>query len=432
MVKRVWKKVATDAFSAEQAVVWASTFNHACVLLSNNYKEDKYSRFNMIVAAGSHKLLSIPSAGNTVEQLSRFHETNKDWMFGYLSYDLKNEIEELYSENADYLQFPILEFFIPRIIFLQNEEGMQAGVFEGSIEKEDLQSIIAGIAALPVNIKSESRLKLHQRMDKSEYLKQIKLLKENIQYGNIYEVNFCHEFYCENAHTDASSLFLKLNRYNPSPFAAFMRSGQRYAMCSSPERWLCRQQNTLISQPIKGTAGRSKDSAEDKVIALSLRDNPKEQAENVMIVDLVRNDLSRVAEDCSVKVDELFGIYTFPKVHQMISTVTCRIPQEISLAEIIRATFPMGSMTGAPKIKAMQLIEETETVKRGLYSGSIGYLNPEGDFDFNVVIRSILYNAGNAYISVMAGGAITAASDEELEYQESLLKMQAMKKVIEE
>ena len=150
-----------------------------------------------------------------------------------------------------------------------------------------------------------------------------------------------------------------------------------------------------------------------------------------MIVDLVRNDLSRIAVKNTVKVDELFGIYTFDQVHQMISTISCEVKAETTIKDILQATFPMGSMTGAPKIRAMKLIEKFEETKRGLYSGAIGYISPEGDFDFNVVIRSIQYNTLKMYLSFMVGGAITIASDAELEYQECLVKAKALFEVLE-
>ena len=151
-----------------------------------------------------------------------------------------------------------------------------------------------------------------------------------------------------------------------------------------------------------------------------------------MIVDLVRNDLSRIAKKDSVKVDELFGVYTFDQVHHMISTISCELREDKGLKDVFEATFPMGSMTGAPKIRAMELIEKFEQTKRGLYSGAVGYISPEGDFDFNVVIRSMQYNALNKYLSFMVGGAITIGSDAELEYEECLVKAKALFEVLEE
>lgn len=431
MNKRRWYRLSTNAFSPEQLVVWASAFSHSCVLLSNNYTHDPYSRFEMIAAAGELSRISLTEPAGAVEKLQEFQQQHTDWMFGYLSYDLKNGIEALSSSNPDQTDFPVLEFFVPRIVFKRDKEGLLAGCFEGSIEEHDLSSIVAAIGALPVEQAHFPPVQLNQRITRNEYLEKVGFLKENIQYGNIYEINFCHEMFSEDTSIDPSTVFNHLNQLNPSPFSAFVRSENRYALCSSPERWLCRRGTKLVSQPIKGTSRRGVNNADDHSLAEALRSNVKEQAENVMIVDLVRNDLSRVAAPQSVKVDELFGVYSFPQVHQLISTVSCELRPDAGLSDILRAAFPMGSMTGAPKIKAMELIEQTEARKRGLYSGSIGYISPDGDFDFNVVIRTLLYNAEARYVSVMAGGAVTSASEPEQEYLESLLKMKAMKQALE-
>ncbi|MBL7747847.1 MAG: chorismate-binding protein, partial [Chitinophagaceae bacterium] len=158
----------------------------------------------------------------------------------------------------------------------------------------------------------------------------------------------------------------------------------------------------------------------------------KDRSENVMVVDLVRNDLAKICTEGTVKVDELYGIYSFPQVHQMISTVSGELKQGISFADIIKATFPMGSMTGAPKKRVMELIEQYEQTRRGIFSGAVGYIAPNGDFDFNVVIRSIMYNAATRYLSYQAGSGITFYSDPEMEWEECLMKAAAIRKVLEE
>ena len=157
----------------------------------------------------------------------------------------------------------------------------------------------------------------------------------------------------------------------------------------------------------------------------------KDRSENVMVVDLVRNDLSKVCKEGTVRVDELYGIYSFPQVHQMISTVSGELKEEVCFTDILKATFPMGSMTGAPKNKVMHLIEKYEQTKRGIFSGAVGYISPNGDFDFNVVIRSIMYNADTSYLSFQTGSAITFYSDPEKEWEECLLKAEAIKVVLE-
>jgi len=198
-------------------------------------------------------------------------------------------------------------------------------------------------------------------------------------------------------------------------------------MCCSPERFIHKQNHEIISQPIKGTSKRGADPTQDELLKVALKNNQKEQAENVMIVDLVRNDLGKVAIPGTVNVDELCGIYTLKTVHQMISTISATLKENLLFSEIIKASFPMGSMTGAPKIRAMEIIEELEFFSRGLYSGSVGYISPDGNFDFNVVIRSILYNSTTKALLYPAGGAITANSDIAKEFEECLLKAKTMK-----
>jgi para-aminobenzoate synthetase component 1 len=267
--------------------------------------------------------------------------------------------------------------------------------------------------------------------DREQYLNTVKSLQQHINRGDCYEVNFCRENYIENAVVNPLSLFQRLNLLSPAPFAAYYRTGDKYLVCSSPERFVQKKGPLVISQPIKGTIKREADYAADLLSQQSLRQNSKERAENVMVVDLVRNDLSHTATAGSVKVTELFGIYSFAHVHHMISTVTAIPEPELPFTEIIRQAFPMGSMTGAPKLKVLQLIEQYEKSRRGLFSGALGYITPEGDFDFNVVIRSILYNAETKYLSFPTGSAITSYADPEKEWEECLLKAASMRKVLE-
>ena len=221
-----------------------------------------------------------------------------------------------------------------------------------------------------------------------------------------------------------------MNEISTPPFASFLKIDEQYLLSASPERYLKKEGNKIISQPIKGTAKRLISPIDDEKIASDLSRDEKERAENVMIVDLVRNDLSKTAKIGSVHVEELCKVYSFKQVHQMISTVVSEVEPTMHPVEIIRSTFPMGSMTGAPKVSAMKIIETLEETKRGLYSGAVGYFTPENDFDFNVVIRSILYDQEKKYISYSVGGAITAKSVPENEYEECLLKAKAMKHVL--
>ena len=255
-------------------------------------------------------------------------------------------------------------------------------------------------------------------------------IKTHIKQGDIYVTNFCQEFFAENTVVDPLMVFLALNEISPNPFSAFFKYRNNFIICASPERFLAKRNDKLISQPIKGTAKRGKDAVEDESIKQELRNQTKEIQENVMIVDLVRNDLTRSAKQGSVKTEELFGIYSFTQVHQMISTVACELQEGISAAQAIKNAFPMGSMTGAPKIRSMELMEQYEHSRRGVYSGAIGYFSPDNDFDFNVVIRTLLYNRDKEYLSFHVGSAITYHADAEKEYEECLLKAQAILEVL--
>jgi para-aminobenzoate synthetase component I len=267
-------------------------------------------------------------------------------------------------------------------------------------------------------------------ISKKQYLQTVKSIKKHIQQGDIYEVNFCQEFYSRGAKIDPFTTWLRLLKISPTPFSCFYRFNDRFLLCASPERFIKKSGNTIISQPIKGTSARGKTKKEDSKLMEQLAGDPKERAENIMITDLVRNDLSKIATRSSVRVDELCKIYPFPGVFQMQSLVTAELPAGISFQEIIKATFPMGSMTGAPKVRAMEIIEQYERSCRGLYSGAVGYISPEMDLDFNVVIRSIQYNQTDSYLSFMVGGAITSLSVPEKEYRECLLKAGAILRIL--
>ncbi len=269
-------------------------------------------------------------------------------------------------------------------------------------------------------------MRLKPRITKKEYLSHVSKIKQHIQHGDIYEINFCQEFF-DTCEIDPYRFFVAFKAYSPSPFSAFFKYCNNYLVSASPERYLQKTGNRLLSQPIKGTAPRGSSVSNDLTEKDYLETSIKERSENTMIVDLVRNDLSRIAKPKSVAVEELCGTHAFPQVYQMISTISAEI-KECTFTDIIRATFPMGSMTGAPKIAAMKIAEEHECTKRGLYSGAVGYIAPGMDFDFNVVIRSLQYNAENSYLSYMVGSAITALSDAEMEYEECLLKAYGLNK----
>ncbi len=394
------------------------------MLLNSNKKQqtftDKYSSFDWLLAAGVREDLT-PNE-DSFDKLKAFFEKRPDWLFGMLAYDLKNETENLSSDNFDGIGAPLMHFFSPQHLFIYADNKLSA-----------ISGDITSIERSPFSWRRtvSAAINLRQRVSKEEYITNVNSIKEHIHRGDIYEMNYCMEFYAENAVVDPYSIYSALSESSPNPFSTFYRDNDIYVMSASPERFIKKEEDAIISQPMKGTIRRSAHGKEDAQLKKQLAIDPKEQSENVMIVDLVRNDLSRQALRGSVKVDELFGTYTFPLVHQMISTVSGRLKEGAYFTDVIRDAFPMGSMTGAPKISAMKLIEQYEKTKRGLYSGAIGYITPAADFDFNVVIRSIIYNAKSKYLSFMVGSAITVASDAEKEYEECLLKAKAMQTVLE-
>ncbi len=259
-----------------------------------------------------------------------------------------------------------------------------------------------------------------------QYLQKVNALKKHIQAGDIYEINFCIEFFAENVEIDPVQVFYRLNELSSAPYACLAKLDDEYIISASPELFLQKNNRHLITKPIKGTAPRSSDEIKDELHKLQLKQSEKERTENVMIVDVARNDLSVLASKGSVNVDKLFDVESFKTVHQLVSTVSCELKKDFSFNEIINATFPMPSMTGAPKIRAMELIDEFEDFSRNSYSGSIGFMDGDENFTLSVVIRSIFYNVHTKRVSFSVGSAITHLCDPEKEYEECLLKARAL------
>ena len=382
-----------------------------------------YINYDLIAGVDELDILEVNK--NSFIQLKNFHQKNQDWLFGYLSYDLKNEVEKLTSKNHDGIKAPLLSFFIPKYVLLLKGNVLEIHTYE---LKENCEQFIANFKV--TNEVKISSILLQQRDTQEKYLQKIEKIKKHIQRGDIYEMNYCQEFFAENINLNPEAVFQQLNNNATTPFASFLKLNNLYAMCASPERFIKKLGNKLISQPIKGTRKRGVNINEDIALIEELVKSEKDISENIMITDLVRNDLSITASKGSVKVDELCEVYTFEKVHQMITTITSEVDSKVHFSEILKSVFPMGSMTGAPKLRAMELIEEFENFKRGVFSGAIGYITPKGDFDFNVVIRTILYNASTKYLSVGVGGAITIKSDEQEEYEECLVKVKPIFEVL--
>jgi len=404
---------------------WAQQFNTFCFLDNHQYHIIPHTQ-ECLLAAGI-KGRSFTGSGISLLQEYLYEKKNR-WLFGHLNYDLKNGLECLSSHHHDHIQFPEIFFFEPSVLISLNENDI-------TIRADDPREIFNEINAIILHDPARKRvsdIRIENRIPKEEYLSIIQKLRQHILRGDCYEVNFCQEFFSEAVDIDPLTAYRKLNDISPNPFSALYRQQDKWLMCASPERFLKKEGTKILSQPIKGTTKRIPgNNISDEKSKDELLHSIKDRSENVMVVDLVRNDLSKVCEEGTVKVDELFGIYSFPQVHQMISTISGKLKKSISFSDIIRATFPMGSMTGAPKKRVMELIEQYEKTKRGIFSGAVGYISPDGDFDFNVVIRSIMYNGTSGYLSFQTGSAITFYSDPEKEWEECLLKAEAMKAVFQ-
>ena len=406
----------------------SQSLNYISVLDSNSKSNQTslpadYINYDLIAGVDALEVLHVDC--DSFSALQNFHDKHRDWLFGYLSYDLKNEVEQLNSNNHDEIKAAKLSFFVPKYVLLLKGNTLEIQSYES---KEVCQQFLA-LQQLNWEYKSNA-VQLKQRDTKIKYLEKIGVIKKHIQRGDIYEVNYCQEFFSEHVILNPQQVFLELNTSSRTPFASFLKLNHLNIMCASPERFIKKSGNKIISQPIKGTRKRGRDLAEDNALIKELIESEKEISENVMIVDLVRNDLSITSSKASVKVEELCGIYTFKKVHQMISTISSKVNDDTTFSQILKSVFPMGSMTGVPKLRAMELIEQLEEFKRGIFSGAIGYITPKGDFDFNVVIRTILYNANTKYLSVGVGGAITIKSDANEEYEECLVKVRPIFEVL--
>lgn len=419
------KKTDTSHFK-QQAAQWANQFD-VCCILDNNSCENAFGLHEIEFAMAAGISDSITGNGvNDWERLKTFidkHSQNYP-VFGYFSYDLKNQIEKLESKHDDFIQFPSMYFFVPQHVILIDSNAQMM------VMSEDSDTIIQQIKNQIIEKDTRKIVVLKQKVDKETYLRNVEAIKNRIIEGDVYELNYCVEFFAEKVSLDPMQTYFHLQKNSPTPFGAYFKLNDKYILCASPERFIKKSLNMLYSQPIKGTVKRSDDFLTDEELKEELQYSEKERAENLMIVDLVRNDLAKSSKTGSVKVEELYGIYSFKQVHQMISTVSSTITDGLHPVEAIRNAFPMGSMTGAPKVMAMELIEQYETSKRGVYSGAIGYFAPNEDFDFNVVIRSIQYNTSNQYLNFEVGSAITFDSDAEKEYEECLLKAEAMIKAL--
>ncbi|WP_421830688.1 anthranilate synthase component I family protein [Larkinella sp.] len=422
-------------FWQKKALSWAmSQFDHV-VLFNNNQASLSnvalpFPGFPNRLAAGVYQPVAFQPDTDPFQTLFRHHQQHPDFLIGYFGYDLKNRIEPLVSRHEDTLGFPEIYFFQPLHLIDFDDEHLT--VRSWGNPDAVIDAILAdSTKTSPEPSKNKLGNPVQSRVSPDAYRQTVRQIQQDIIDGTVYELNYCIEFFIENTEIDPLKLYGDLTKRSPMPFSHFQRIRNQYVIGASPERFLKKEGPRLISQPIKGTIRRGTTPDEDAQLRQQLRSSEKEQAENLMIVDLVRNDLARSAETGSVQVDELFGIYPFQQLFQMISTVSATIRNDLPFTEAIRYAFPMGSMTGAPKIRAMELIDQYEASRRGLYSGAAGFITPEGDFDFNVMIRSIFYNADTGTVSFSVGSAITYDADPQQEYEECLLKAEAMRSVFQ-
>ena len=398
----------------------AHSFKHVYLLESNGY-DDCYGRFSWVLLAGNTNTLTLNKDEKSPwGKLKSFLKTtgNTPIIPGFLTYDLKNSLENLSSNNSDLSDFPLLSFFEPEFIIGEERDG---NLIEfGELDFGELLQFGEKKAS------AFDAIEMKANLTEEQYTHYFNRLQTHISRGDIYEINYCMQFSAHVLDLDPVFVFQKLIERSPAPFAVLMKNEDVWLMGSSPERFLNKQGKRLISQPIKGTIRKTGDAELDKKAAIQLKNDQKERSENVMIVDLVRNDLTHYAKSGSVIVKELCEIYPFATVLHMISTIQAELVDETKGIDALMRAFPMGSMTGAPKIRAMQLAEETETFRRGIYSGALGYFTPEGDFDFAVMIRSFTWNQTNGYLSFSTGSAITHKANAKAEYNECLLKAEAL------
>ncbi len=423
--KFVLKKVD---LSKEQILRWASLFEQFIYLNHNNILYP-HGGFPEVLAAGSKRKLE-KVVQSPFEELFEFHKKRPSWLFGFFTYDLKNYLEKLESKNHSHVEFPELFFFEPELLFFFEEESITI------LSDVPIDSLIDKIKKELATIQKENfysstSSELRLTTSKEEYLNNVDKIRQHIIKGDVYELNYCIELLCNNFFIDPINFYKDFCEVSPTPFSSLLKVNNKYLISASPERFIRKiGANVVISQPMKGTAARSPDHDIDKKQKELLKSSEKERAENMMIVDLVRNDLAKSSIPGTIKVEEIFGVYSFEQVHQMISTVQSEVRNTTPFTNIIRDAFPMGSMTGAPKISAMQLIDTFENFKRNLFSGSLGFITPEGGFDFNVVIRSALYDSKTATFSFPIGSAITYDSNPNEEYEECLLKAKFLLEII--
>lgn len=425
----IWEKGnnALPVMQLRKTIKWIEPIE-----LASNIKQDKWALLysgQKSDFTGDYSIIAMLPAdeitSSSFDELSAKLSSNKDkfanaW-FGYLGYGLKNSLEQLPHDHPCLPEFPDLYMVNYRLVILFNHTRQDVEIWSES--EDDLQHIPAPLSEY--NEYSFEIANLASNMTKDEYFSYVEQIKEAIKNGDLYQANLTRKFSCEIKNYDAFAIFKKLCNISPAPYSAFLKFDDKYIISSSPERFLKIDETGLAdTRPIKGSAPRFADKKADEESKEALKTSEKERAENLMIVDLCRNDLSRSCVTGSVKTSNLFEVTSYATVHHMASTVTGEKRPDISTIELVKGCFPPGSMTGAPKLKAIELCSEIEKDARGVYSGSIGFFGGDGSADLSVVIRTILISGNKLEFQV--GGAITSGSTANPEWQETITKARAI------
>lgn len=381
-----------------------------------------------IALGASDRFVSWYGDPDPLGAFDRWIRSETEWAFGIIGYDLRLYVEKFSKHESPNDRFPLLVWIRPLVLIRVDDSAMEVIVNMTEIPASQLINSIAANDRFTTLVK---HVVMTPVVSRERYIRDVDSLQRHIQLGDIYEVNYCMPFEAICRGLDPYDIWKSLYAQTDAPMSGYFRFHDLHLMCASPERFLQRNGNVVRSQPIKGTIQRGGSAHEDEVLKETLRNSGKERSENVMIVDLVRNDLSRSAIPGSVVVEELFSIHTFKTLHHMISTIRSEVDHTVGFVDLIRDTFPMGSMTGAPKIESMKLIDSHEAAPRGWYSGALGYIKPDGDFDLNVIIRSLIYDSDSGKLSCSVGSAITSQAKPANEYDECLLKLSALRKVLE-
>ncbi len=425
------------------------------IFLDSNKPNCLQGRYDIIVARPKVRILSkdkqtqiqtwsetffVPDDPFTV--LNEHLNINKDIQhglpfvggaMGYFSYDLGRRLEKLPSIANNDLALPDMAIGLYSWAIIVDHKKKQTFLLGDKSDIQtrrtwnDLKNLFTSKATPRTREQFTVKSKVISNMTKQYYSDAFNKIKKYISEGDCYQVNLAQRFNAE-VEGDPWLAYQRLRTINPSPFSAYMNYSDFQILSNSPERFLSVKDATVQTKPIKGTRPRSKDENKDKLLMHELSQSKKDQAENVMIVDLLRNDISKNCALSSVQVPKLFDIESFPNVHHMVSTIIGRLRENRSAIDLLRGCFPGGSITGAPKLRAMEIIEELEPHRRGIYCGSIGYLGVDGNMDTNIAIRTILHKDQSMYF--YAGGGIVYDSKVEAEYQETFDKATAMMKLL--